>query len=477
MRKDGGKVKAALHSEESRGGRAGEGQGWVAALLSEFPEMATADPEALAQNAGDAWLAAQAPQAVFYPESSDSVVHLARWASKAGVPITPRGAGRGYVGGCVPVRGGIVLNFSRMNRIREIDPRDGVAVVEPGVVTAHLQDAVAKVGWFYPPDPASAAESSLGGNIATNAGGPRCLKYGVTRHYVLGLEVVLADGTRIRVGGRTHKNKVGFDLVGLFVGSEGLLGLVTEATLRLIPRPPYRIGASAVFPSIEAAAGCVEEIFAAGLLPSALEIADRFTLERAREFCPEPLPPGEAHLLVECDGQPSGVDAEIDKLLPLLRRSGAGEVEIGRGDEGCERLWRTRRSFSMALKASHLTKLNEDVVVPRRRLVDLVRLGSEIERRYGFPVACFGHAGDGNIHVNLMIDRSLPEADRRAEEALDLLFGQIVAWGGAITGEHGIGIAKRRWWPLAVSPEIRTLHERLKSALDPSGLLNPGKFV
>ncbi|WP_242529276.1 FAD-binding oxidoreductase [Methylacidimicrobium sp. B4] len=477
MRKDEDKVKAALGSESNREGAGAPKENWVSALLAEFPEMATAAPEALAQNAGDAWLAAHAPQAVFYPESAESVVRLARWASEAGVPITPRGAGRGYVGGCVPVHGGIVVNFSRMNRIREIDPQDGVAVVEPGVVTAHLQEAVAKLGWFYPPDPASAAESSLGGNVATNAGGPRCLKYGVTRHYVLGLEVVLADGTRIRVGGRTHKNKVGFDLVGLFVGSEGLLGLVTEATLRLIPRPPYRIAAAAVFPSIEAAAGAVEQIFAAGFLPSALEIADRFTLERAREFCPEPLPPGEAHLLVECDGQPAGVDAEIDSLLPILRRSGAGELLIGRGEEGCERLWRTRRSFSMALKASNLTKLNEDVVVPRRRLVDLVRLGSEIEGRYGFPVACFGHAGDGNIHVNLMIDRSRPGADGRAEEALDLLFRQIVAWGGSITGEHGIGIAKERWWPLAVSPEVRSLHERVKSAFDPKGLLNPGKFV
>lgn len=453
-------------------------ESWVPGFLAAFPGgMATADPEALAQNAGDAWLASHLPQAVFYPESTESVVRLAQWASQAGVSITPRGAGRGYVGGCVPVRGGIVVNFSRMNRIREIDPRDGVAIVEPGVITAHLQEAAARIGWFYPPDPASAAESSLGGNIATNAGGPRCLKYGVTRHYVLGLEVVLADGTAVHVGGRTHKNKVGFDLVGLFVGSEGLLGLVTEATLRLIPRPPQRVCAAAVFPSIESAAGCVEEIFGAGLLPSALEIADRFTLARAREFCPEPLPPGQAHLLVEIDGHPAGVDAELEDLLPLLRRSGAGEVQIGRGEEGCERLWRTRRSFSMALKASGLTKLNEDVVVPRKRLVDLVRLGSDLELRYGLPVACFGHAGDGNIHVNLMVDPSQPGADRRAEEALDLLFRQIVAWGGSITGEHGIGMAKERWWPLAVSPEVRALHKRLKDALDPKGLLNPGKFV
>ncbi|MGD9896659.1 MAG: FAD-binding oxidoreductase [Candidatus Methylacidiphilaceae bacterium] len=453
-------------------------ESWVPAFLEEFPgTLATADPEVLAKNAGDAWLATHLPQAVFYPEDRNSVVRLVQWASGAAVAVTARGAGRGYVGGCVPARGGIVVNFSRMNRIREIDPRDGVAIVEPGVVTAHLQDAVAKLGWFYPPDPASAAESSLGGNIATNAGGPRCLKYGVTRHYVLGLEVVLADGSLVRVGGRTHKNKAGFDLVGLFVGSEGLLGLVTEATLRLIPRPPCRICAAAVFPSIEAAAGAVEEIFASGLLPSALEIADRFTLERAREFCREPIPPGEAHLLVEIDGHPAGVDAEIDSLLPILRRCGAGEVQFGRGDEGCEALWRTRRAFSLALKTEGLTKLNEDVVVPRSRLVDLVRLGSEIERRYGFPVACFGHAGDGNIHVNLMIDRSRSGSEDRAQEALDLLFRQVLAWGGSITGEHGIGIAKGRWWPLAASPEVRALHERIKSALDPDGLLNPGKFV
>lgn len=477
MKKDEGEVKAALRGGSDRRGKGGREENWISAFLAEFPEMATASPDALAQNAGDAWLAAHPPQAVAYPESAESVARLARWASAAAVPITARGAGRGYVGGCVPIQGGIVVNFSRMNRIREIDPQDGVAIVEPGVITAHLQESVAKLGWFYPPDPASAAESSLGGNIATNAGGPRCLKYGVTRHYVLGLEVVLADGTRVRVGGRTHKNKVGFDLVGLFVGSEGLLGLVTEATLRLIPHPPYRVAVAAVFPSVEAAAGTVDRIFGAGLLPSALEIADRLTLERAREFCEEPIPPGDAHLFIECDGQLAGVDAEIDRLLPILRRAGAGEVRIGRGEEGCERLWRIRRSFSLALKQSGLTKLNEDVVVPRRRLVDLLRLGREIERRFGFPVACFGHAGDGNIHVNLMFDRSLPGADARAEEALDLLFAQVIGWGGSITGEHGIGLAKDRWWPVAASPEVRRLHERLKAALDPAGLLNPGKFV
>jgi glycolate oxidase len=351
-------------------------------------------------------------------------------------------------------------------------------VTQPGVITGELQAAARAKGLYYPPDPASLNHSSVGGNIATNAGGPKCLKYGVTRHYVLGLEVVLADGTIARCGGRTHKNKTGFDLVGLFVGSEGLLGVVTEATLRLLPLPPGRAAISCGFTDIAAAAAAVQDVFAAGWLPAALEIADRFTLEAARGFIgAEHVPPGDAHLLVELDGRESSVRCEIEELRSLLLAAGAIGPVTALNDD-CETLWELRRKFSESLKSTGLTKLNEDVVVPRGRLVDLIDFAAGLQRRHGVPVACFGHAGDGNIHVNLMVaDHDRPAVRAAMEAALDELFAQVLAWGGAITGEHGVGLAKRRWWPQAVSPGARALHARLKAALDPANILNPGKFL
>jgi glycolate oxidase len=330
---------------------------------------------------------------------------------------------------------------------------------------------------FYPPDPASLKNSSIGGNVATNAGGPRCLKYGVTRHYVLGLEVVLANGSIVRVGGRTHKNKTGFDLVGLFVGSEGMLGVVTEVTLRLLPLPPARGSISASFRSIEDAAAAVQQVLAHGFLPSALEIADRFTLEAARQhLLHRIIPEGEAHLLIDLDGQENSVRSEIDALSGLVGSLGALTMETALGEEACEKLWDLRREFSESLKATGLTKLNEDVTVPRGKLVDLVRFAAGLQEKYGFPVACFGHAGDGNIHVNVMVANPA-EATEKMEQALDDLFGYVIGASGAITGEHGIGLAKKRWWPKAVSAENLLLHQTMKHALDPNGILNPGKFL
>lgn len=437
------------------------------------------DPEHLAALGGDKWFASHQPDLAVYPRDAADVSRVMKFAAARGIPVTTRGAGFGYVGGCVPMRGGIVLAMERMNRIKEIHTGDFVAVVEPGVITGHLQSAVRKKNLFYPPDPASLKDCSLGGNIATNAGGPRCLKYGVTRHYVLGLEVVLANGDIVRCGGRTHKNKTGFDLVGLFTGSEGMLGVVTEATLRLLPLPPARAALSAGFVSMRAATRAIHAVFAAGFLPAALEVADRFTLDAAREFRPgAKFPPGHAHLLMELDGQAASVRSESKALARLLSEHKATAVETAFGDTACEKLWDLRRAFSESLKATGLRKLNEDIVVPRGRLVDLMAFAQGLQKRSGFPIACFGHAGDGNIHVNIMVgDYDAPGIRPRADAALDELFGQIVQWGGAITGEHGIGLAKKPWWNLALSAENRALHGAIKAALDPAGLLNPGKFL
>jgi len=443
-------------------------------------ECVADDPETLGVHAADRWFASRTPEVVVLARSTDDVARTMEYASRHGIPVTPRGAGVGYVGGCVPLRGGIVLSVANMRRIKEIHFEDGVAVVEPGVITGHLQAEARRQGLFYPPDPASLKECSLGGNLATNAGGPRCLKYGVTRHYVLGLEAVLADGRVLRAGGRTHKNKTGFDLVGLFVGSEGLLGIITEATLRLLPLPPARASLSASFATFPEAAAAVQAIFRAGFLPAALEIADAFTLQAAREYCGTAVvPEGAGHLLVDLDGQPISVRSEARALQGLLKGLGALHVQKAVGEVECEALWELRRRFSQSLKATGLIKLNEDIVVPRGRLVDLAAFADDLRLRSGFPIACFGHAGDGNIHVNIMAAgyKEDPAVRSRVEVALDELFAKVLQWGGAITGEHGVGIAKQRWWPQAVSQTSMQVHEALKRALDPDGLLNPDKFV
>ncbi|MGE3308557.1 MAG: FAD-binding oxidoreductase [Limisphaerales bacterium] len=429
-------------------------------------------------HAGDKWFAAQVPEAVAFPRNTAEVSKILRFATRHGIPVTPRGAGHGYVGGCVPNRGGLVLALDHLKRIKEISRADFVAIVEPGVRTLDLQEAADRLGLFYPPDPASRADCSLGGNIATNAGGPRCLKYGVTRDYVLGLEVVLPDGTVTRLGSRTHKNKTGFELARLFVGSEGLLGVVTEATLKLLPRPPWRAAVAVGLGSMRDAARMLREIFAAGFLPCALEIADRFTLAAARKRTGDDRLAGcGAVVITELDGHEASVRGELKALSRILDASKPRFVQQALGAEATENLWKLRREFSYALRDTGLTKMNEDVVVPRGRLEALFRLGARIQKRHKLPVACFGHAGDGNIHVNIMVDESAPGIAARRDAALDELFEGVLALDGVITGEHGVGLAKKRWWPQAIPPEVRQLHARIKTALDPRGILNPGKFV
>ena len=350
----------------------------------------SADPEVLALHAGDKWYASVLPELVVFPESTEDVSLLMRYASSMNIPVTARGGGVGYVGGCVPVRGGISLSLERMNRILEIAPEDGVAVVEPGVITADLQREVRALGWFYPPDPASRKESSIGGNIATNAGGPRCLKYGVTKAYVLGLTVVLASGEVVECGGRTHKNKTGFDLGDLFIGSEGMLGIITRAVLRIIPHPETFSALSVSFPQFPLAAAAVQRILAGGHLPSALEITDSFTLQAARAYLGESsLPSGSrGHLIVEVDGRRAAVKEELDSLCALLEKCNATDILRADTEEEAEAVWQLRREFSYSLKATGMTKLNEDIVIPRSRLVELVEFCESMHRETGLDIAC-----------------------------------------------------------------------------------------
>lgn len=438
------------------------------------------EPEVLKAHATDKWHASALPHAVVLAESTADVATAMKYAAEHGIPVTARGAGVGYVGGCVPVQGGIVISVAGMQRILEVNPADGVAVVEAGVLTADLQDACLQQGWFYPPDPASRKESSIGGNIATNAGGPRCLKYGVTRAYVLGLEVVLADGRILRCGGRTHKNKQGFDLVGLFCGSEGMLGIITEATLRIIPAPQARAALHASFSQFAQAAAAVQNILQGGHLPAAMEITDAYTLAAARKYLGPSVLPQEAkgHIIVEIDGRADSIGSELADIEQILRNTGATEVVSATEEKAIEEIWQLRREFSYSLKATGLTKLNEDIVIPRSALVELVDFCASMQQETGIPVACFGHSGDGNIHTNIMVLKDAQGQDIRppADALVNRLFAWVMAHGGSITGEHGIGLAKAPWFRQAVGDVAIDVHRALKSALDPHNLLNPGKM-
>ena len=436
------------------------------------------DRATLEKHASDKYTASHLPDAVAFPRSATSVSLILKFANEHKIPVTPRGAGCGYAGGCTPMHGGIVLSTIRMARIKEINAGDFVAVVQPGVITQKLQEKVEKKGLFYPPDPASKAECFIGGNIATNAGGPRCLKYGVTRDYVLGLEVVLANGDIVRLGSRTHKNKTGFDASRVFVGSEGMLGIITEATLKLIPLPPFRACLSAAFDSMEADARAIRDIFAGGFLPSAMEVADAFTLAAAQKRTGSKLLLGcKAHLIVQMDGQEKSVRSELREVEQIMKKSKPRFIQRAFGDAECEKIWQLRREFSYALRDTGLFKYNEDVTVPRSRLEDLFRFTARLQKKHNFQIACFGHAGDGNIHVNVMVDLKQPKAQERCRVLLDELFTKVLSWGGVITGEHGVGLSRKPWWQQATTPEVRAFHKTLKDALDPAGILNPGKFL
>lgn len=448
---------------------------WIKPLTKLFPSQVFTDLAIRQEHGGDAWFAHSLPEAVVFPKTTSDVQKLMRFCSKFSIPVTARGAGRGYVGGCVPVQAGISLSFKKMNQVLEISPEDGLAVVQPGVITGKIQALVKNKKLYYPPDPASAAESSIGGNIATNAGGPRCVKYGVTRNYILGLTVVLANGDAVKVGGRTHKNKLGFNLTDLFIGSEGMLGIVTEATLRLIPHPPAQALVIASFAQAPEAATAVQKILAAGFLPSALEVADGNTLAAARKHSSH-VPKGNALLIIEIDGQLNSVRSEKTSIIKLLYQLKALHVQSAHEPLGIEKIWAVRKAFSASLRASGLTKLNEDVVVPRGKLAKLFKLSLSLQKKYEINFACFGHAGDGNIHVNLMVPAS-EVSSANTQAALNELFQHVLAWGGTITGEHGVGLAKKPWWNAATTPELRNLHHTIKNALDPLSLLNPGKFL
>jgi glycolate oxidase len=392
------------------------------------------------------------------------------------VPLVVRGAGTGYTGGAVPTQGGVVLSMERLNRILDIDEVNLLAIVEPNVITGELQRAVEAVGLFYPPDPASLDTSSIGGNVAECAGGPRAFKYGVTKRYVLALEAVLPGGEVIHTGSKAVKNVVGYDLTQLLVGSEGTLAIITKITLRLIPKPPTRATIAASFPGIQEAVDAVTALLYERVVPAALELIDVDSLRAAERYVGKSIADGDALLLIECDGTPAAVEEEIGRVKRACSASGALEVRRSGGDAERDELWAIRRQVSLALRATGLHKINHDVVVPRGRIPELFEVVNDLRRTFGLTIACFGHAGDGNIHVNFMFPPDDAEARVRSKTAERALFEQVVGLEGSISGEHGIGFAKKAYLSLEVDAAQIELLKRVKAAFDPHGILNPGKI-
>jgi glycolate dehydrogenase FAD-linked subunit len=417
------------------------------------------------------------PDLAVSPCSTEEVASVVMLANKHRIPIVARGASSGLAGGTIPESGGIILNLARMNRIVEIDADNVCVTAQAGVVTLQLQQAVEKAGLFYPPDPASSRQSTIGGNVATNAGGPRCLKYGVTRDYVIGLTVVLASGDVLKLGGKITKNATGYQLMQLFVGSEGTLGIVTEVTLKLAPLPRARVTAVATFEKLAQASQAVSRIMASGILPATLELMDGTTINVVEDFLKIGLPrEAEAMLLLEQDGTDAGVArADVERMAEVCRALGATSVQIAGTAAERDQLWQARRSVSAALGRLRPNKLGEDIVVPKSAIPEMIASVREIAARYELPIPVFGHAGDGNLHPNILFDLRDPEEVRRVECAARDIFRAAIRLGGTLSGEHGIGTLKREFLAEAQGALAVELSRAIKGVFDPNGLLNPGK--
>ena len=448
-------------------------------LRRAFPagRLVSGDPEKLeAYGRDESDLGTFPPDLVVMVESARDVQTVFAIATRHRVPVVPVAARSGKSGGCLSVRGGIAVSTERLNRILEVSPGDLVARVEPGVNLAAFQAEVERHGLFYPPDPNSAELCSIGGNIAENSGGPRALKYGVTREYVLGLTVVVPTGEILRVGHRSIKGVAGYDLTALFVGSEGTLGIVTEIMVKLLPRPRHVATALVAFASVEAAARAVTRILTSGGLPRCLELMDDVSLAAAAKSSPYRFPADAgAALILETDGNDEEqVFAELVRTAELVRADASGEVVVAQSEAQRRDVWETRRYLSLNLKQLHPLKLSEDIAVPRSKIPEMVARAKEIGARRGLVVATYGHAGDGNLHCNVLFDR--PDERPRVNEAVAEILRAAVDLGGTITGEHGVGLGKRDFLEYEQGPEVLALEKRLKDLFDPLGILNPGKI-
>jgi glycolate oxidase len=419
------------------------------------------------------------PEVVVQPEDAEGVSRVLRIAWQNDIPVTPRGGGTGLSGGALPVRGGIVLSMKKLNRIIEVDQDNFMAVVEPGVITQEFQEAVEETGLFFPPDPASRGSCFLGGNLAECSGGPRAVKYGVTKDYVTGIEAVLPDGTLIRHGGKLLKNVTGYNLTQTIIGSEGTLAVITKIIVRLLSLPQHRLTLMIPFPTLEDCARTVPAIMNAGIVPSALELMERDGIHMAEKHLSVSFPNNEAaaQLLVELDGNDMAViETASEKLAEIALQQGASDVLLADSTTKQEELWNLRRSLGEAVKSVSVYK-EEDTVVPRNNIVPLLIGVKEIAKKYGITTVCYGHAGDGNLHVNILkMDMSEEEWTQKLDPAIEEIFKHTVSLGGMISGEHGVGFVQRKYLPIAINDDELELMKRIKHAFDPKGILNPEKI-
>ncbi|WP_144475747.1 FAD-binding oxidoreductase [Cytobacillus oceanisediminis] len=435
------------------------------------------DIEDLCSYSFDASFGSYMPEFVVQVISAEEVSQVLKIANKEKIPVTPRGSASSLSGGPLPVKGGIVLDVSLWNDLILIDPEDLIAVVSPGVITARIDEAANRYGLIYPPDPSSSSISTIAGNLAENSGGPRGLKYGVTKDYVLGLEVVTPEGNIIRTGGRTVKNVTGYDLTKLIVGSEGTLGVITEATLRLIPKPPASKTLMTIFDDLINSGKAISKVLSSGIIPSKIELMDQASIRAVEEYQPLGLPlDAEAILLVELDGHPAAINDEIIKVKEIMDCNGAVKSIIAKTDEEAKELWKARKLVSPAIVKTKPTKISEDATVPRSQIPEFFRRLKEIKEKHNVELVVFGHAGDGNLHPNIICDKRDKEEMSRVEKAVSEIFKTAIELGGTLSGEHGIGTMKSSFMELELGEHGVDMMKRIKQAWDPNNILNPGKI-
>ncbi|MFW2331642.1 MAG: FAD-binding oxidoreductase [Nitrospinota bacterium] len=441
-------------------------------------DRASSEREDLLLYGYDATQQESIPEMVLFPTTADEIVSLLKLANKEQFAVTPRGAGSGFVGGSIPVDQGVVLCFCRMNKILHIDESNLTVLTEPGVVTAHLQREVSKLGLFYPPDPASLKFSTIGGNVATAAGGPSAVKYGVTRDYILGMDAVLATGEVISFGAKTVKSVVGYDFTRLLTGSEGTLAVITKILLKLLPKPESVYTALGIFHNVDDATNAVASIIRNKNIPSTLEFIDKSAISVVEQHLNLGIPTNaSAILLIETDGKDNVAKAELESILKIASDFNPIEVKMAANETERELIWQIRRAISPSLLKVSPTKINEDITVPRSKIPELISGLNKLSKEIDHPIISFGHAGDGNIHVNIMTDKSDEIKYKRAKAGVDKLIELTLALDGTLSGEHGIGLTKSAWIEQEVGSKQVDLIRGVKKLFDPNNILNPGKIV
>ncbi len=425
----------------------------------------------------DASFGTYLPDVVIQTKNVEELAELVKFANREKVPVYPRGQATCLSGGPLPVKGGMVFDLSIMDDVLEINEEDLIAIVSPGVLTSDIHKAAEQKGLMYPPDPSSSHVSTIGGNLAENSGGPRGLKYGVTKDYVIGLEIITPQGEIIQTGGRTVKNVTGYDLTKLIVGSEGTLGIITKAILRLIPKPPASETVMAIFDSLVDAGRAISKILSSGILPSKMELMDQASIVAVENYEPSGLPKdADAMILIELDGHPAAVRDEAEQVSQVCKEVGVREVRVPQTKAEKEDVWKARKLVSPAIVRIKPTKISEDATVPRSKIPEMCRRLQEIKKKYNLHLVVFGHAGDGNLHPNIIADKSDKEEMLRVEKAVAEIFEAAIALGGTLSGEHGIGTMKAPFMEMELGAAGLNMMKSIKQALDPNNIMNPGKI-